>query len=69
MNSLFLVENKKGWLFHPEKVLKIWREQFPWLDITNNKTLICEIICCLQEDKLCSMPNVSMSFLSRSSNY
>ena len=51
-----------------EKVLKRWREQFSWLDITNNKTLTCKI-CCLQEDKLCSMPNVSMSFLSGSSNY
>ena len=51
-----------------EKVLKRWREQFSWLDITNNKTLICKI-CCSQEDKVCSMPNVSMSFISGSSNY
>ena len=68
MNSLFLVEHKKIWLFHPKKVLKRWREQFSWLDITNNKTLICKI-CCSQEDKLCSMPNISMSFISGSSNY
>ena len=67
MNSLFLVENKKGWLFH-QKVLKRWREQFSWLDITNNKTLICKI-CCSQEDKLRSMPNVSMCFISGSCNY
>ena len=51
-----------------EKVLKRWREQFSWLDITNNKTLICKI-CCSQEDKLRSMPNFSMSFISGSSNY
>ena len=51
-----------------EKVLKRWREQFSWLDITNNKTLICKI-CCSQEDKLRSMPNVSMSVISGSSNY
>ena len=51
-----------------EKVLKRWREQFPWLDITNNKILICKI-CCSQEDKLRSMPNFSMSFISGSSNY
>ena len=51
-----------------EKVLKRWREQFSWLDITNNKTLICKI-CCLLQDKLPSMPNVSMSFISGSSNY
>ena len=51
-----------------EKVLKWWREQFSWLDITNNKILICKI-CCLQEDKLCLMPNVSMSFIFGSSNY
>ena len=51
-----------------EKVLKRWREQFSWLDIMNNKTLICKI-CCSQEDKLCSMPNISMSFISGSSNY
>ena len=51
-----------------EKVLKRWREQFSWLDITNSKTLICKI-CCLLEDKLPSMPNVSMSFISESSNY
>ena len=51
-----------------EKVLKRWREQFSWLDITNNKTLICKIRCS-QEDKLRSMPNFSMSFISGSSNY
>ena len=68
MNSLFLVENKKGWLFHPGKVLKMWREQFSWLDITNSKTSICKI-CCSQEDKLRSIPNVSMSFIAGSSNY
>ena len=51
-----------------EKVLKRWRKQFSWLYITNNKTLICKI-CCLQEDKLRSMPNFSMSFISGSSNY
>ena len=34
----------------------------------NNKTLICKI-CFSQQDKLCSMPNVSMSFISLSSNY
>ena len=51
-----------------EKVLKRWGEQFFWLDIMNNKTLICKI-CCLQEDKLHSMPNFSMSFTSGSSNY
>ena len=52
----------------PEKVLKRWREHFFWLDITSNKTLICKI-CCSQEDKLRSMPNFSMSFISGSSNY
>ena len=51
-----------------EKVLKRWKEQFSWLDITNNKTLIYKI-CCSQEDKLRSRPNVSMSFISGSSNY
>ena len=51
-----------------EKVLQRWREQFSWLDITNNKTLICKI-CCAQEDKLRSMPNVSIGFISGSSNY
>ena len=51
-----------------EKVLKRWREQFSWLDITNNKTLICKI-CCSQEDKLCSMSNFIMSFISGSCNY
>ena len=51
-----------------EKVLKRWRGQFSWLDITNNKTLICKI-CCSQEEKLRSVPNVSMSFISGSSNY
>ena len=51
-----------------EKVLKRWSEQFSWLDITNNKTLICKI-CCWQEGKLRSMPNISMSFISGSSNY
>ena len=50
------------------KSLKRWTEQFSWLDITNNKTLICKI-CCSQEDKLRSMPNVSMSVISGSSNY
>ena len=34
----------------------------------SNKTLICKI-CCSQEDKLRSMPNVSTSFISGSSNY
>ena len=52
----------------PEKVIKRWREQFSWLDVTNNKTLICKM-CCLHEDKLRSMTNVSMSFISGSSNY
>ena len=51
-----------------ENVLKRWREQFSLLDITNNKTLICKI-CCSEEDKLCSKPSVSMSFISGSSNY
>ena len=51
-----------------EKVLKRWRTQFSWLDITNSKTLICKIYCS-QEDKLHSMPNFSMSFISGSSNY
>ena len=51
-----------------EKVLKRWRKQFSWLDITNSKTLICKI-CCSQKDKLHSMPNFSMSFISGSSNY
>ena len=51
-----------------EKVLKKWREQVSWLDITNNKTLICKTYC-LQEHKLLLMPNVSMSFISGSSNY
>ena len=68
MNLLFPVENKKRMVLPSEKVLKRWREQFSWLDITNNKTLICKI-CCSQEDKLCSMPNISMSFISGSSNY
>ena len=27
-----------------EKVLKRWREQFSWLDITNNKTWICKML-------------------------
>ena len=43
-------------------------EQFSWLDIMNNKTFICKT-CCSQEDKLHSIPNVSMSFISGSSNY
>ena len=43
-------------------------EQFSCLDIMNNKTFICKT-CCSQEDKLQSIPNVSMSFISRSSNY
>ena len=51
-----------------EKVLKRWREQFSCLDITNNKTLICKT-CCWQQDKLRSMLNFSMSFISGSSNY
>ena len=51
-----------------ERVLERWREQFSWLDITNNKTLTCKI-CCSQEDKLHLMPNVSISFISGSSNY
>ena len=51
-----------------ERVLERWREQFSWLDITNNKTLTCKI-CCSQEDKLRLMPNVSISFISGSSNY
>ena len=51
-----------------EKVLKRWRKQFSWLYITSNKTLICKI-CCSQEDKLRSMLNFSMSFISGSSNY
>ena len=51
-----------------EKVSKRWRKQFSWLDITNNKTLICKI-CCSQEDKLRSMPNGSTSFISGSCNY
>ena len=51
-----------------EKVFKRWREQFSWLDITNNKTLICKM-CCSQENKLRSMPKVSTSFISGSSNY
>ena len=51
-----------------EKVFKRWREQSSWLDIMNNKTLICKI-CCSKEDKLRSMPNASTSFISGSSNY
>ena len=51
-----------------EKVLTRWREQFSWLGITNNKTLIYKI-CCSQEDKLRSMPNVSMSFIFGNYNY
>ena len=66
MNSLFLVENKKRMALPSEKVLKRWKEHFSWLDITNNKILICKI-CCWQEDKLRLMPNVSMSFISGSS--
>ena len=38
------------------------------MDITNSKTLVCEV-CCWQEDKLCSMPNFSVSLISGSSNY
>ena len=51
-----------------ETVLKRWREQFAWLDIMGNKTLICKI-CCSQKEKLCSMPYVSMNFISGGSNY
>ena len=51
-----------------EKVLKRWGEQFSWLDITNNKTLIWKIWCS-QEDKLRSMPHFSISFISGNSTY
>ena len=51
-----------------DKVQKRWKEQFPWLEITENKTMLCQI-CCSQEEKIRSMPNVSMTFITGSKNY
>ena len=51
-----------------EKTLKKWKEEFDWLRIMENQKLICTI-CCSQEDIVCSMPNVSMSFLNGSTSF
>ena len=51
-----------------EKTLKKWKEERRWLRITENQKMICTVSCS-QEDIICSMPNVSMSFLNGSMNF
>ena len=53
-----------------EKTLKKWKEEFGWLRIMENQKMICTVVhCCSQEDIICAMPNVSVSFLNRSTNF
>ena len=54
--------------FPSEKRLQKWKEEFGWLRITETKKMICEI-CCSQEDKIRSMPNISFSFLNGRTNH
>ena len=52
-----------------EKLFKKWRDQYSFgSKLNENKTMICTV-CVSQEDKIRSMPNVSTSFISGSTNY
>ena len=51
-----------------EKSINKWKGQFSWLLFTDEKKMVCSV-CSSQEDKLRSMPNVSMTFINGSTNF